>query len=169
MSLLSNLYILLATSLDLWNDFQEKVTGRKWLFLLLLLSQQRYISSLYFGTSWFCYDVNKEPTKMHEYAMMLTQNLLNFEKYSWIRLSAFINFSATRQNTHLLNIRRLLIKTSTPGCPVSRLLKNFISGSRIIINRAKRLRCLWNTVVCFYQQVSCAGSKLKLILSFPFE
>jgi len=36
-----------------------------------------------FGNAWFCYDVNKEFTKMHEFAMMLTQNLLNFEKYSW--------------------------------------------------------------------------------------
>jgi len=37
-------------------------------------------------------------------------------------------------NPQSLNIYRLLIKTSTPGCLVSRLLKNFISGSRIIVN-----------------------------------
>ena len=105
--------------------------------------KKSYSSLLYFGNAWFWYDVDKESTKMHEFAMKLTQNLLNFEKYSWIRLSTFINFSATRQNTHSLNIRRLLIKTSTPGCPVSKLLKNFRSGSRIIINKAKTLRCLW--------------------------
>jgi hypothetical protein len=97
MSLLSNLYILLVTSLDLWNDFHKKLAGRKWLFPVVQLSQQRYSSSLYFGTAWFCYDVNKESTKMHEFAMTWTQNLLNFEKNSWIRLSTFINFSATRQ------------------------------------------------------------------------
>ena len=49
--MLSNLYIVLVTSLELWNNFQEKLADRKWLFPLLLLSQQRYSSSLYF---WEC-------------------------------------------------------------------------------------------------------------------
>jgi len=34
---------------------------------------------------------------MHEFAMTLTQSLLDFEKYSWISLSAFRSFSATWQ------------------------------------------------------------------------
>ena len=61
--------------LDLWSNFQEKLAGRQWLFPVVLLSQQRYSNSLYFGNAWFCYDVNTEFTE----------------------LSAFINFSATRQ------------------------------------------------------------------------
>ena len=90
------------TSLDLWNNFQEKLAGWKWLFPVIPLSQQRYSSSLYFGNAWFCYDVNKESIKMHEFAMTLTQNLLNFEKYSWTSLSVFINFSATRPKDSLV-------------------------------------------------------------------
>jgi len=48
-------------------------------------------------------------------------------------------------------------------------VKDFISGSRIVINKAKRLRCLWNTAVCFCQQVCRAGCKMKLILFFPLR
>ena len=39
-------YFFLVTSLDLWNDSQEKLADRKWLFAVVLLSQQRYSSSL---------------------------------------------------------------------------------------------------------------------------
>ena len=50
-TLLSNLNILLVTSLDLRNNFQEKLAGRKLLFSVALRRQQRYSSSLHFGNA----------------------------------------------------------------------------------------------------------------------
>jgi L-asparagine transporter-like permease len=64
MSLLSNLYILLATSLDLWSNFQEKLAEET-----AVSSANCEVSDIIavrctFGNAWVCYDVNTEFTKL---------------------------------------------------------------------------------------------------------